>query len=78
MSSFPYPLPLPCLSSIGDGYWAFDGVKKTSVSEDSEGRMVVRCTATHLTSFAVLVDVAASTTGGDDDVSEYHAFSISK
>ena len=46
---------------IGSGYWAFDGVEKVSVREDSLGRMEVQCTSTHLTSFAVLVDVAGST-----------------
>ena len=45
---------------IGDGGWAFDGIEMTSVTESDDGKMVVSCSSTHLTSFAVLVDVAGS------------------
>ena len=46
--------------SIGDGGWAFDGIEMTSVTENDDGQMVVKCMSTHLTSFAVLVDVSGS------------------
>ena len=46
--------------SIGDGGWAFDGIEMTSMSENDDGQMVVNCMSTHLTSFAVLVDVSGS------------------
>lgn len=46
--------------SIGDGGWAFDGIEMTSVTENDDGQMVVNCMSTHLTSFAVLVDVSGS------------------
>lgn len=32
----------------------------TSITEMDDGKMVVNCSSTHLTSFAVLVDVAGS------------------
>lgn len=46
--------------SVGDGGWAFDGIEMTSVTENDDGQMVVNCMSTHLTSFAVLVDVSGS------------------
>ena len=46
--------------SIGNGYWAYDGVSMTSMEVKGE-KMVVNCSSTHLTSFAVLVQVSGST-----------------
>ena len=43
--------------SIGDGSWAFDGIEMVS-STTEDGMTTVNCTSTHLTSFAVLVDVS--------------------
>ena len=48
---------------VGNGEWAFDGVEMFS-RKDSNGTTVVTCKSTHLTSFAVLVNVA----DGDSDV----------
>lgn len=45
----------------GNGEWAFDGVEMVSVT-NSNGTTVVTCQSLHLTSFAVLVDVAGGTT----------------
>ena len=52
--------PTFLLFSIGDGGWAFDGIEMTSITENDDGQMVVNCMSTHLTSFAVLVDVSGS------------------
>ena len=46
--------------SIGDGGWAFDGIEMTNMAENDDGQMVISCMSTHLTSFAVLVDVAGT------------------
>ena len=48
------------LCRVGEGYWAFDGVTMTSMEDTEDGMMMVNCSATHLTSFAVLVDVSGS------------------
>ena len=42
----------------GNGGWDYDGVETTSDTESTDGKIIVNCTATHLTSFAVLVDVS--------------------
>lgn len=44
---------------VGSGFWAFDGVSMTSVEVRGD-RMEVNCSSTHLTSFAVLVDVSGT------------------
>jgi hypothetical protein len=44
---------------VGNGEWAFDGVELVTLT-DSDGTTIVTCNSTHLTSFAVLVNVAAS------------------
>ncbi len=48
------------MCSIGNGYWAYDGVSMTSMEVKGD-KMVVNCSATHLTSFAVLVQVSGAT-----------------
>ena len=45
---------------VGSGRWAYDGVKMVSRSTNSDGTVIVTCQSTHLTSFAVLVDVSGS------------------
>ena len=45
------------LCSIGNGGWISDGVRTVGSSGHSQGRTTVQCESTHLTSFAVLVDV---------------------
>lgn len=52
--------PTFLIFSVGEGGWAFDGIEMTSVTENDDGQMVVNCQSTHLTSFAVLVDVSGS------------------
>ena len=42
---------------VGNGSWAFDGLKMVS-STTEDGMTTVNCTSTHLSSFAVLVDVS--------------------
>ena len=49
--------PLSLLISVGNGSWAFDGIEMVS-STTEDGMTTVNCTSTHLTSFAVLVDVS--------------------
>ena len=44
-------------SSIGSGGWISDGVRTVQSTRSSQGRTTVQCESTHLTSFAVLVDV---------------------
>ena len=46
--------------SVGNGKWAFDGVAMTS-AQVVNGKMQINCTSTHLTSFAVLVDLSGTT-----------------
>ena len=55
----PLSLSLPLLhySSIGNGSWVIAGVTTTDVTT-SGNQTAIQCTSTHLTSFAVLVDVA--------------------
>ena len=43
--------------SVGNGSWAFDGIEMVSTTTE-DGMTTVNCTSTHLTSFAVLVDVS--------------------
>ena len=43
--------------SVGNGSWVIAGVTTTDVST-SGNLTAIRCSSTHLTSFAVLVDVA--------------------
>ena len=43
--------------SLGNGSWAISGVSTQNYSS-SEDHTNVQCSSTHLTSFAVLVDVA--------------------
>ena len=52
-------LYLFCVFRIGSGGWSTEGVTRVTVSQ-SENSTVVQCNSTHLTSFAVLVDVAGS------------------
>lgn len=61
LRTYLYFLPLIYVCSIGDGFWAYDGVNLTSV-ETVNGKTMVNCSATHLTSFAVLVSVSGSLT----------------
>ena len=42
---------------VGNGSWAFDGLEIVS-STTEDGMTTVNCTSTHLSSFAVLVDVS--------------------
>ena len=53
---------LMSVHSVGSGEWAFDGVEMVS-NTSSNGRVVVKCQAMHLTSFAVLVDVSGTLSG---------------
>ena len=55
--SLKFNCPLSLLISVGDGSWAFDGIEMVS-STTEDGMTTVNCTSTHLTSFAVLVDVS--------------------
>lgn len=43
--------------SIGSGGWISDGVRTVQSTRSSQGRTTVQCESTHLTSFAVLVDI---------------------
>ncbi len=45
-----------CIDRVGNGSWVSDGV--SIVGNDTNGSTTtVQCSSTHLTSFAVLVDV---------------------
>ena len=57
---FKLTQPIFLIFSIGEGGWAFDGIEMTSMTENDDGQMVINCQSTHLTSFAVLVDVSGS------------------
>lgn len=46
-----------CVFRIGSGGWSTEGVTRVTVSQ-SGNSTVVQCNSTHLTSFAVLVNVA--------------------
>ena len=46
-----------CVFRIGSGGWSTEGVARVTVSQ-SGNSTVVQCNSTHLTSFAVLVNVA--------------------
>ena len=50
------------LISVGNGSWAFDGMEMVSTTTE-DGMTTVNCTSTHLTSFAVLVDVSGILSG---------------
>ena len=50
------------LISVGNGSWGFDGMEMISTTTE-DGMTTVNCTSTHLTSFAVLVDVSGSLSG---------------
>ena len=50
------------LISVGSGSWAFDGMEMVSTTTE-DGMTTVNCTSTHLTSFAVLVDVSGILSG---------------
>ena len=54
--------------SVGSGGWSTDNVT-TVISSTYENKTTVKCSSTHLTSFAVLVNVA----GNRDDVSHTHS-----
>ena len=47
------------INSVGSGGWSLGGVTTDSVTTEGNNTFV-QCTSTHLTSFAVLVDVAGS------------------
>ena len=46
------------LYSVGSGSWVTDGISTTDNTTKVENVTSVHCLSTHLTSFAVLVDVA--------------------
>ena len=54
---FKFNCPLSLFISVGNGRWAFDGIEMVSTTTE-DGMTTVNCTSTHLTSFAVLVDVS--------------------
>lgn len=51
------------VDSIGSGGWAYDGVEMVS-NETEDGVTTIICNSTHLTSFAVLVDVSGTLNPG--------------
>ena len=54
---------------VGSGSWRTDGVSMMSQQISSDGQTVtVYCNATHLTSFAVLVDLSGTLNPGVRDV----------
>ena len=50
-------LYLCCVFRVGSGGWSTEGLARVTVSQ-SGNSTVVQCNSTHLTSFAVLVNVA--------------------
>ena len=57
LSSFMDYSNLICISRLKNGSWSNAGVLTSSIS-NGNGTVSISCTSTHLTSFAVLVDVA--------------------
>ena len=44
---------------VGNGAWSFEGLERTDMDENNT---MIRCSSTHLTSFAILVNVGGSVT----------------
>ena len=57
------------ITSIGNGAWETRGVDTTITMDRGDGSFDIRCTSTHFTNFAVLVDVLSA-----DEVCEHNSW----
>ncbi|KAL5505569.1 hypothetical protein EMCRGX_G007022 [Ephydatia muelleri] len=55
------------VDDLGNGYWATTGLTLVRQNATSNGMMTLECESTHLTSFAILVDVSGTLTSDDSN-----------
>ena len=78
ISTLTFSIAIPhffSLFSLADSGWSVEGVttERTTVSG---GQSTVQCSSSHLTSFAVLVDVRGAKVGNEEHLSEDILFFI--
>eukprot|EP00731_Ephydatia_muelleri_P005247 Em0002g1423a len=55
------------VDDLGNGHWATTGLTLVRQNATSNGMMTLECESTHLTSFAILVDVSGTLTSDDSN-----------